>query len=362
MGRVRRVLFPWGTLFLALFISASCAWGGFFYPDLRPGYGVTSRKWLSNYFPPLKGTHLDTPIFYMESGKPGATFLVIGGTHGQEIAGYMAATVLIENSESIKGRLILIPFANRSAMSVQDNRKRIPRFHSILSRSGKRYLPYGDRLTDLVDQGSPDPEAFIHPSGHVRKKGEEARNLNRVYPGKEDGTPTQQLAYGIMELIRREKVDLSLDLHETTTPEEHISPQGKIIREGRLAYMLVSHPKGLEIGARAMIELEMDTGITGKLEKSNPAFRGLSHLEIGQATDCLSFLFETPNPGMDRWRETPDVIGDRKYPLENRVGTALRIFKHLADSYGAKTGKEFVLRGLPEYREILEKKVGAFLN
>jgi len=99
-----------------------------------------------------------------------------------------------------------------------------------------------------------------------------------------------------------------------------------------------------------------------KLEKSNPAFRGLSHLEIGQATESLSFLFETPNPGMDRWREKPDVIGDPKYPLEHRVGTALRIFKHLADSYGAKTGKAFVLRGLPEYPEILEKKVGAFLN
>ena len=44
------------------------------------------------------------------------------------------------------------------------------------------------------------------------------------------------------------------------------------------------------------------------------------------------------------------------------VGAALRIFKHLADSYGAKTGKELLIKGLPEYAEIMKKGVGAYLN
>jgi hypothetical protein len=350
------------TVFFVILFGSGPAWSGFFHPDIRPGYGVTSQAWLSQYFPPLRGTHLDTPVYYLDSGKPGATALVLGGTHGREIAGFTAATVLIESTEAVKGRLIVIPYANRSAVSIADKLNRVPRFHPIVSRSGKRYLPYGDRLTDPEDQGKPDPDKYVHPSGLVLKDGAESRNLNRAYPGKADGTPTQQLAYAIMELIRREKVDFNLDLHETRTPEYHLNEQGKIVRDDQLAYMLVCHPQGIEIGANALLELELDTGITGKLENSNPAFQGLSHLEIGRATDCMSFLYETPNPGMDRWREKPDSIGDPKYPLEHRVGAALRIFKHLADSYGAKTGKELLIKGLPEYAEIMKKGVGAYLN
>ncbi len=344
------------------FAGNGTAWSAFFYPDIRPGYGVTSQGWLSKYFSPLKGTNLDTPVYYLDSGKSGATALVIGGTHGREIAGFTAAMVLIETAETVKGRLIVIPFANRSAVSIQDKLNRIPRFHPIESRSGRRYLPYGDRLTDPADQGRPDPDPFVHPSGLVLKDGKESRNLNRAYPGKADGTPTQQLAYAVMELIRQEKVDFNLDLHETKTPDYRLDGQGKIVRDDKLAYMLVCHPRGTEIGAQVIFDLELDTGITGKLEKSNPGFHGLSHLEIGKATGCISFLYETPNPAMDRWREKSDPIGDPKYPLEHRVGAALRVLKHLADHFGTRTGKGLSIKGLPEYPEIMKKGVGAFLN
>jgi hypothetical protein len=360
---IRKINLALLPLALALLLSgAGNAWSAFFCPDIRPGYGVTSQAWLSKYFSPLKGTHVDTPVYFLDSGKPGATVLVLGGTHGREIAGFTAATVLIEAAEVLKGRLIVIPYANRSAVSIQDKLKRIPRFHPIVGRSGQRYLPYGDRRTDPVDQGRPDPEKFVHPSGLILKDGAESRNLNRVYPGKADGTPTEQLAYAILELIRREKADFNLDLHESETPEYHLNDQGKNVRGGNLAYMLLCHPRGMEIGSRAILNLEMETGIVGKLRKSNPDFRGLSHLEIGNATASVSFLFETPNPAMDRWREKPDPIRDPVYPLEHRVGAALRILKYLADGDGVDTGREISIKGLPEYPAIMEKGVGAFLN
>jgi len=44
------------------------------------------------------------------------------------------------------------------------------------------------------------------------------------------------------------------------------------------------------------------------------------------------------------------------------VGAALRIFKHLADSYGAKTGKELLIKGLPGYLEIIKIGTEAYLN
>ena len=174
-------------ILLVCVVAPSGAWAAFFSPDIRPGYGVTSCGWLSDYFPPLRGTHMDTPVFFLDSGTPGATFLVLGGTHAREIAGYTAATVLVENVRAAQGRLIVIPHANSSAMSVRDEQKGIKRFHEITSRSGKRFLPYGNRYTDPADQGVKDPETYIHPSGYQLKKGAESRNLNRAYPGKAHG-------------------------------------------------------------------------------------------------------------------------------------------------------------------------------
>ena len=56
-----------------------------FVPEVRPGPGVTAQKWLSDYHPPLKGTNFDTPIFFLDGAKKGATVLLVGGTHPREI-------------------------------------------------------------------------------------------------------------------------------------------------------------------------------------------------------------------------------------------------------------------------------------
>ena len=61
--------------------AGSCAHAAFFRPDVRPGAGVTGLRWLSDYHAPLKGTNFDAPVYVLDSGKPGATMLLIGGTH-----------------------------------------------------------------------------------------------------------------------------------------------------------------------------------------------------------------------------------------------------------------------------------------
>ena len=38
--------------------------------------------------------------------------------------------------------------------------------------------------------------------------------MNRAWPGRANGTLTEQTAYAFMELIKREKVDIEIDLHE----------------------------------------------------------------------------------------------------------------------------------------------------
>lgn len=349
---------------LSVLLLVSTARGKNIDPDIRPGAGVTEHKQLSDYFAPLKGTNLDTDVFILDSGKPGANGLAVGGTHGNELAGQVAALLMLENARVTSGKLVVIPYANRSSLSMQDTRKQIAQKHVIQSRSGERILSYGDRRTDPADQGMADPEEYKNPAGYVLKDGKEARNLNRTYPGDSEGTPTEQLGYAIINLIREESIDFSLDMHEANTPERQSKDDGNYTPGGnkRLAYTLVAHPRALEMGAFALLSMEEDTGISMRLDESNPAYRGLSHLEFGEATGCWSFLSESPNPGQDRWRENPDVITDTKYPLEHRAGLHMRLFVNLADAYTDYNDKALVIEGLPEYQELMDKGVGEFLN
>ena len=59
-----------------------------------------------------RGTNGDTDVYVLDSGKPGATALVLGGTHGNEPAGYMTAILMVENAVPAAGRLLVVPHAN----------------------------------------------------------------------------------------------------------------------------------------------------------------------------------------------------------------------------------------------------------
>jgi hypothetical protein len=257
-----------------------------------------------------------------------------------------------------------MPYTNRSAQSMPDSRNDIESQHLIQSRGGERILHYGDRRTDPSDQHSEDPETYTNPGGYVLKNGQEARNLNRAYPGRADGTGTEQLAYAIIALVKQEQVSFSLDMHEANTPETDKQEEGDYTPGGnkRLSYTLIAHPRGLEMAAYALLAMEEDTGISMKLEESNRQYRGLSHLEIGDATGCLSFLSESPNPGQDHERADADVINDAKYPLTHRAGMHLRVFRHLADAYADYHGETLEMHNLPEYRDLSAGAIGGFLN
>ena len=136
--------------FVMLLLVSSKSHAAFFRPDVRPGYGVTSQGWLSDYCESLRGTNLDTPVFFLDSGKSGASALVLGGTHPRELAGVTSATMLVENCEVKVGRLVVIPCLNVSGMSIPDQNGKVPHFLPIESRSGLRYLPYGDRYVCLL--------------------------------------------------------------------------------------------------------------------------------------------------------------------------------------------------------------------
>ena len=109
---------------------------------------------------------LPLPIVCITNGD-GPTVLVMAGTHGDEYEGQVTVARLAQSleAEDITGRVILLPMANYPA-----------------AKAGLRTSPI-DEL-----------------------------NLNRVYPGDPNGSPTMMIAHYI-ETVLMDLADYALDLH-----------------------------------------------------------------------------------------------------------------------------------------------------
>ncbi|MDK2865404.1 MAG: hypothetical protein PWP37_1596 [Thermotogota bacterium] len=313
--------------------------------DVRPGYGVTQIKWLSDYFEPLKGTWGDTRVYVLEGKEPGANVLLLSGTHTNEIAGIFASMIFIEKATVKKGKIFIIPWANNSAATWSsvsydkpENQINPPVYINFASPSGPRTIVVGARRTNPLHQET-DPATYTHVSG-VEFPGYEARNLDRVHPGRADGTLTEKISYGLFELVRKEKIDMVVDLHEAGT-------------SSRLANMLICNPKNLDMGAMVVLDLEFE-GVYLKLEQSSEEFRGLSHREFGDHTDALSFLIETPNPSQNSDAKSPYTIEDPQFPLWRRVYTHVKTFLKLCDYLQDFTGRSVLIEGIPESEKFKE--------
>jgi hypothetical protein len=334
---------------------------------LLPGPGVTREARLSDYLPSLAGTPGDTPVFVLSGPAPGGTILVVGGTHGDEPAGYLAAVVLVERVRVAAGRLVVVPRANASGMTHDVPQEGHPTGFRISAPGVGRWFTYGARATSPVHQW-PDPPVYILPGGQALS-GSETRNLNRAYPGRPDGSLTERIAFAITTLIRRERVDLAIDLHEA-------SPEYPVVNT------IVAHQRAMDLAALVGVKLQSE-GIDIGLEASPPGLRGLSHREWGDTTTALAVLMETTNPAQGRLRGRTDsrlvVEGrDRFYRLASARGRlavpfdetgwplAVRVARHLAGvremaaSLGdVLPGKNVALAGLPEYRAVVEGGLGS---
>ena len=53
------------------------------------------HKRLSDYFDGIKDSPADTDVYIQEGEEPGGTMLILGGTHANEPAGFIAAVLLV---------------------------------------------------------------------------------------------------------------------------------------------------------------------------------------------------------------------------------------------------------------------------
>lgn len=337
-----------------------------------PGPALARVARLGDYFAPIKGTINDANVYVLEGKEPGGTVLLLGGTHPEEPAGRLAAWIFAENAALERGRLLVILSANRSATTGTRVGGAYPPDFTIPTAWGGQKFRMGDRWSNPLDQW-PDPEVYLHYPSRQQLAYVDIRNLNRSFPGRPNGTLTEQTCYAICELIRREKVDIEIDFHEAELQYPVIST-------------IVAHEKGAELAAAASMFISSLEGFAIGVENSPKALRGLSHREIGDATGAISLLLEAPEPFLDATRGRTDrrllltgqdqfvvragrrgllfeKIDEKGWPIDVRVGRHTSTVLQLLEIWsGDHPDRAVALTGVPRYGEVIEKGTGAFLK
>jgi predicted deacylase len=113
-----------------------------------------------------EGTPDETEVYYYSSGQLGPKIFIIGGTHGDETAGYLAAEELLSFFPQ-NGEVMIIPKANKQAVEMNS------------------------------------------------RKSENNIDLNRSYPGSHDGNEMEILSHEIFSAIEAYSPDVVIDLHES---------------------------------------------------------------------------------------------------------------------------------------------------
>lgn len=361
------------AIVLCVFVAGMVAYlGGIFrsakeVEPIYPGEGVTKVVMLSEYLPSLAGTSGDTEIYVLDSGVPGASMLVLGGTHPNEPSGFISAVTLIESCKPESGVLYVIPRTNNSAFTCTDPQEAAPMRFTIDTANGTRWFRFGSRATNPIDQW-PDSEVYIHAASGQQLSGSETRNINRAYPGRADGTFTERVAYAITEFIKANDVTITVDLHEA-------SPEYTTVNA------IVAHEDALELANLCLWDVEDEMQIT--VEASPTNLHGLTHRELGDYTDTLALLMETANAsqgrlhgamsselvtdGMDKFYTRADGYGALTvdYP-ETGISLSERCARHLTclnmfcQEYSGDAGT-IDLGDMPSYQDILQNGIGAYL-
>lgn len=335
------------------------------------GEGVTEIQKLSDYLPALKGTVGDSDIFVLRGSEEGGKTLVLGGTHPNEPSSLMSAVLMIENAKVQKGTLYIIARANASGFTHNDPQEGSPQRFHIKTSTGERWFRFGSRATNPLNQW-PDPDVYVHAASGQNLSGNETRNLNRAYPGREDGTYTEKIAFAITELIKQNDIDMTIDLHEA-------SPEYPVINA------VVAHERAMPLVSQAVINLEFED-IPISLEPSPVSLRGLTHRELGDYTNTYAVLMETANAsqGRLRGRTNEELVltgkddryveaaklgrlyvpyDENGHPLEERVGRHLSSIVQLIQTMGEnEPEKEIIVEDIPGLADLMANGLGAYLK
>jgi hypothetical protein len=339
---------------------------------LVAGPGVTKVGLLSEFNRSLKGTMADTHVFYLEGKQPGATALLIANTHSNEPAALLSALIFLEHAVVEKGNLIIIPVFNNSGSRNTRPGDGYPLYFSIPTDWGKKTFRIGNRDASPLEQW-PDPDLYIHYPDRQLLSYLDIRNTNRTWPGRPDGALMERVTHAAMEIIRRNKADIAIDIHgaETMFP---------------VTNCIVAPDKSMRIATMATLTIKATEKFDNHVEPSPMGFRGLSHREIGDFSDAMPFLLEAPIPFLDQptGPKTEKLMLDGKdpfllklaekgklfvpydadgWPMEKRVGQHCSVIQEIFRQFSRRNkDKPLVIKYVPKYAEVVDKGVGYFFT
>jgi len=334
--------------------------------------GVTEVKKLSDYYDGLEGSFADTRVFVLKGEEKGGKALVIGNSHPSEPVSALTSFLIIENATVEKGTIYVIPSFNRSASRYTKPGDGYPLYYNISTPWGKKKFRMGNRGASPLEQW-PDPSVYIHYPSKQMLSYQDARNINRTWPGRPNGPLMEQVTYSAMELIREENVDVAIDIHgaETMFP---------------VTNCFVVPSKSRQIATLASLNVQAQQGFENHIEPSPPNFHGLSHREIADHSDAMPFLIEAPEPFLDQptGPKTTDLLLDGKdpfllslskqgrlyvpydktgWPMKERVGQQSSLIQETLRQF-SKThpGSPISMSGVPEYKQIVENGIGYYYH
>jgi len=245
---------------------------------------IKQRYWRANSYLFgcfMEGTKYQTPIFQFDGRKPGSTILILGGTHGNEPAGFEAAYRLLETLSKnpiTAGKVFIVPEANRVAVAQKSRRISVPEEIDI-----------------------------------------ERGNLNRCYPGGPEGLPMEQEAYQITQFIRRQNVDLFIDLHES--PKFHLESRDAKGNYYGLGQTLIYTPNEEATWLAMIVADELNARIPEKIKQ----FSLVEHPIESSAAWSAGKHFNIPAFTIETCK---------KLPLEERIQYQLEILNSILREQG----------------------------
>jgi predicted deacylase len=336
------------------------------------GPGVTRVIKLSDFAPGLKGSMADTNIYVLEGKEPGGKALLMSNTHANEPAGLLATLIMIENAVVEKGTLYIIPEFNASAGRNTKPGDGYPLYYDIPTAWGAKRFRMGNRDASPLEAW-PDPDVYIHYPDKQLLSYLDVRNTNRTWPGRPDGPPMERVTFAAMELLRKDKINVAVDMHgaETMFP---------------VTNCIVAPQKSAKIATLVSMTVKAMEGFDNHVEPSPGNFRGLSHREIGDFSDTLPFLLEAPIPFLDQptGPKTVKLLLDGKdpflvslakenrlfvpydengWPIEKRVGQHTSVVLEILRQFSKKT-PDAALRvsGVPRYADLVKNGVGFYFH
>lgn len=187
-----------------------------------------------------KGTKYATDLYIIESGKPGPVVMIVGGVHGNEAAGYQAASE-VKDWKIKKGTLLVLPKANVLAIN-----KKV---------------------------------RYISSEG----------DLNRAFPQSSSQSGSNTLSKAIWSALKKHKVEWLMDMHEGYDYYKNTSTSS-------VGQTLIYYPNSGTKTSVAKIVSTLNQGISTSYKKFTllqyPVKGSLARAS-GQYLGVKSFIFET---------------------------------------------------------------------